>query len=92
MAIIARMLYTRPTDRANKLNSVDAALSVQISHSFPAIMYRFNPSLPEAIESIETNGVKLCDLVVNAKQLLENNDLKLDLLIQHFYYTAVQQR
>ena len=89
MAIIARMLYTRPTDRANKLNSVDAALSVQISRSLPA---RFNPSLPEAIESIETNGVKLCDLVVNAKQLLENNDLKLDLLIQHFYYTAVQQR
>ena len=54
--------------------------------------HRFSPCLPEAIESIETDGAKLCDLVIHAKQLLENSDLKLDLLIQHFYYIAAQQR
>jgi hypothetical protein len=59
----------------------------------PPIQYfRFNPSLNEAIESTETDGAKLCDLVVNAKQLLENEDLKRDLLVQHFYFTAMQRR
>ena len=52
--------------------------------------YRFNPPLPETTEPIETDSAKLCDLVIKAKQLLQKHTQ--DLLVQHFYYTAVKSR
>ena len=50
--------------------------------------YRFSPLFDEVVDTIETDGEKLCDIILKAKMLLEAYDAQVDELIQHFYYTA----
>ena len=64
----------------------------KITKKYPTNYRRFSPHLSEAIDTIETRGEKLCDLVIEAKQLLQAYDSKMDTLVQHFYYTAVHNR
>ena len=53
--------------------------------------YRFSPIFDEIVDTIETDGEKLCDVIVKAKMSLQAYDAQMDELIQHFYYTAAYE-
>ena len=52
------------------------------------LYYRFSPVFDEFVDTIETDGEKLCDIIIRAKMSLQAFDGQMDELIQHFYYTA----